>query len=116
MLVTELDKQRLPLIDQLLRAQRYDLLDNVLAEQASRGLLDDATLAAARALDLLPAIIYLATLGIENLPEPGARALWLEVYRTLGRNAETEGFQALAEQLPIKWVVRNAICRRARSR
>lgn len=109
MLVTELDKQRLPLIDQLLRAQRYDLLDNVLAEQASRGLLDDATLAAARALDLLPAIIYLATLGIENLPEPGARALWLEVYRTLGRNAETEGFQALAEQLPIKWVVRNAI-------
>lgn len=109
MLVSELDKQRLPLIDQLLRAQRYDLLDSVLAEQASHGLLDDATLAAARALDLLPTVIYLATLGIENLPQAGMRPVWLEAYRSLGRRAETEGFQALADRLPLKWVVRSAI-------
>lgn len=109
MLVSDLDKQRLPLIDQLLRAQRYDLLDSVVAEQAGHSLLDDATLAAARALDLLPTVIYLATLGIENLPQAGARPVWLEVYRSLGRKAETEGFQALAERLPLKWVVRNAI-------
>lgn len=109
MLVTEPRKQQLLLIDQLLRAQRYDLLEACVGELLAHGLLDDDMFDAARALDVLPTTIYLATLGIENLPAPGARAMWLEVYRTLGRRAGTDGFNAMDDRHPVKWVALAAI-------
>ena len=109
MQVKAIDSQRLPQIDRLLREQRYQELDGLLAFQASRELLGDEALAAARAMQLAPTVIYLATLGIENLPDPGQRAMWLEAYRTLGRNAPTDGFLALHKRLPVRWVVQNAI-------
>lgn len=107
MYVTEGDRQRLSLIDQLLREQRYEELERVVGELFAHGLLNTALLDAARALNLAPTVILLATLCVENLPAPGDCATWLETYRSLGRKAETEGFRSLPQGLPIKWVVRN---------
>lgn len=107
MYVTEGDRQRLSLIDQLLREQRYEELERVVGELFAHGLLNTALLDAARALNLAPTVILLATLGVENLPAPGDCATWLETYRSLGRKAETEGFRNLPQALPIKWVARN---------
>lgn len=109
MRVKTIDWERLPRIDRLLREQRYDELESVLEEHAGQDLLGDDALMAARAMNLAPTVIYLATLGIENLPDPGQRAMWLEVYRTLGRKTPTEGFLALPKRLPIRWVAQNAI-------
>lgn len=109
MFVTEGDRHRLSIIDQLLREQRHDELERVVVEFLDRGLLGDASLNAARALGLVPTVIFLATLGIENLPAPGDRAVWLETYRSLGREAETDGFRKLPPRLPVKWVVRNLL-------
>lgn len=109
MQVKSIDWKRLPLIDRLLREQRYDELEAVLEEHAGQDLLGDAALSTARAMNLAPTVIYLATLGVENLPQPGNRAMWLEVYRTLGRKAPTEGFLALPKRLPVRWVAQNAI-------
>lgn len=102
----DFDHQLLLRIDELLRSQDYDQLQEVVLDALPRGLLDDAALQCARMLDLRPTVIYLATLGAENLPEPGKRPLWVEVYRTLGRRQATEGFDALPESLPLKWMVR----------
>jgi hypothetical protein len=107
--VKAIDWKRLPLIDRLLREQHYEELEAVLAEHADQELLGDEALAAARAMNLVPTVIYLATLGAENLPDPGNRVMWMEVYRTLGRKAPTEGFLALPKQLPVRWVAQNAI-------
>lgn len=109
MRVKTIDWERLPRIDRLLREQRYEELETVLAEHSSQDLLSDEALMAARAMNLAPTVIYLATLGIENLPAPGQRAMWMEVYRTLGRKAPTEGFLALPKRLPARWVAQNAI-------
>lgn len=96
-------------IDTLLRNQEYDRLEALVVEQLAHGLLDDDVLLAARMLDLRPAVIYLATLGVENLPDPGRRALWVGAYRSLGRQSEVPEFAELPDHLPIKWVVRNAM-------
>ena len=109
MKVKAIDGKRLPLIDRLLREQKYEELDAVLTEHAGQELLGDEALLAARAMNLVPTVIYLCTLGVENLPAPGSRAIWLEAYRTLGRKAPTEGFMALSKRLPLRWVVENAI-------
>ena len=109
MKVKTIDWERLPRIDRLLREQRYDELDTLLQEHAAQDLLGDEALTAARAMNLVPTVIYLTTLGVENLPEPGKRAMWLEVYRTLGRKSPTDGFLALPKRLPARWLALNAI-------
>lgn len=109
MFVTEGDRQRLSLIDQLLREQRHEELERVVGELFDHGLLNVAAVDAARALDLTPTVILLATLVVENLPAAGDCAAWLEIYRSIGRQAETEGFRALPQRLPAKWVARNLI-------
>lgn len=109
MFVTEGDRQRLSIIDQLLREQRHEELERVVGELFDHGFLTTASVDAARALDLTPTVILLATLVVENLPAAGDCATWLEVYRSLGRQAETEGLQALPQRLPVKWVARNLI-------
>lgn len=67
MLVTERNKRRLCAMNQLLRNQQLATLEPLVIEEAQHGLLDDEAFDAARALDLVPLTIYLATLGIENL-------------------------------------------------
>lgn len=113
MLMKASDLRRLPLVDLYLREQQYEKLETLVEAEAAQGLLDSDTLASARALNLVPTVIYLATLGLENLADPGDRALWVEIYRTLGRKTETEGFQELPNHLPLKWVVQSVISGKA---
>lgn len=106
MLIRETDRQRLLLIDRLLRQQNHQQLEQVIVAEAARGLFTIEVLGAARALRLAPVVIYLATLGVENLPDAGGHALWLAVYQSIAKGAETEAFRRLQDRLPVKWVAR----------
>lgn len=102
----ESDSQRIRTIEALLESKDYAALERFVVAEVPRGLLGDEVLDAARRMNLVPAVIYLATLGAENLPAPNDRAPWLAVYQSIARGEETEEFRALAARLPVKWVAR----------
>lgn len=109
MYVLSHEAERLQLIDRLLQQKDHAFLERVTVDEVGRGLLDAQTLQAARALRLPATAIYLATLGIENLPAPGDRPVWLAAYQSLGRGQASEALARLPERLPLKWVVRQLL-------
>lgn len=111
MLVNEGQRESLVLIDRLLEEGSHDELERVVYRLLDRGLLGEEFLSAARALDLVRPVIFLATLGAENLPADEARnrAIWCEVYRSLAREEETPELVQIAFDLPVRWVVRRLL-------
>lgn len=113
MFVHEVEAPRLGLIDRLLQNGEYGLLEQVTIDEVGKGLLSRETLDAARALRLPATVIYLATLGQENLDDAQDRPMWLAVYQSIGRGIETEAFTQLNERSAVKWMARQAMPGRA---
>ncbi|WP_404300656.1 hypothetical protein [Alicycliphilus denitrificans] len=107
--VTRADQYRSALLEQLLEQQRHTELEDFVTQEWDKDLLGDALLNAARALRFTKAVIFLSTLGVANLEQSGDRAMWLVAYQSLAQGREAEGFDTLAPQLPIVWVVRQIL-------
>lgn len=104
-------------IDRVLRLrkliQRDDAgrLADYVGSQIDSGLLDDEVLDAARALQANAVVIYLATLGVANLPSPNDRQRWLDVYRALAKPEMKEPLSRLDDRLPLKWIAQAVVAR-----
>lgn len=112
MRVKDNDRRRIDTIDHLLQVRDHVSLKHFVVAEVPRGLLGDATFNAARAMNRVATVIYLATLGVENLPPPNDRAVWLAVYQAISEQRETEALRRLPERLPIKWVTRAIVAGR----
>ena len=109
MKVTKADQYRSALLEQLLEQQRHAELEDFVTQEWDKDLLGDALLNAARALRMTRTVVFLATLGVNNLEHPADRALWLLAYQSLAQNREVEGFHTLPQQLPVVWLVRQIL-------
>ena len=109
MRVTRGDQRRVSVLEQLLSEQRHAELEEFVTQGLQNDLLGDGLLSAARALRSTKVVIFLATLGVVNLPHPDDHAMWLVCYQSLAQGAESEGLQTLPDHLPVKWVVRQVL-------
>ncbi|HEU0197211.1 MAG TPA: hypothetical protein VFQ88_08385 [Nevskiaceae bacterium] len=104
--ITAKDMARARQLNTLLLQHDSGSVERFVRAEVPHGLLGDEMLDAARAVNVIPAVVCLATLGAANLPAPNDRATWLAVYQSLSAGHETPEFAALPESLPLKWVAR----------
>lgn len=109
MKVSRADQHRVAVMEQMLDQAAHEELEAFVNEEFSKGLLGDGMLNAARALRSTKVTLFLATLGVANLPSPDDHAMWLVCYQSLAQDGESDGFHTLPEGLPIKWVVRQLL-------
>lgn len=101
--MSETNYSHLPLIEQLLHTQSYDALEAVTLQELQKSqLLSAHSLDAARMQRLPATVIYLASLAIENEIDIGANTIWLAVYQSIGRRAETPAFQQLSRRSALQ--------------
>jgi tetratricopeptide (TPR) repeat protein len=100
---------RLSRIDHLLKAGDHSALQAFTLQEIPRGLLSEQCLDAARALRLPVAVIYLATLAVENLSKPAIFEQWLAVYRSLGSGVETAEIKALSTRHPLRVLIQQLL-------
>ena len=102
-------------LDGALRSQDQATLTQLVAQGLDDGLLSAATLAHARALRLVPTVLFLATLGQENLDDAAERddrARWLAAYQSVQAGGINDALARISSRLPLKWTVR-ALLRKA---
>lgn len=101
--------QRLVQMNALLLAHDFESLEAAVVAHWHKGLMDEETLNTARALRLGGLVVYLATLGVQNVPDSHEHRVWLAVYQALSARAQTAAFAQLPERWPVKWALRAVI-------
>lgn len=102
MLERAVDIDRVLRLRKLIARNDAERLAAYVRSQVESGLLDDEVLDAARALQANAVVLYLATLGAENLPPPNDRAQWLGVYQALLQGSDGAALKQLDDRLPLK--------------
>lgn len=109
MAINKTDLDRVHRLNVLLGGADDAAIEKMVREEVEHDLLGNDVLDAARVANLVPAVIYLATLGAANLPAPNDRSTWLAVYQSLSGGSEAPGFAQVPESHPIKWITRAII-------
>lgn len=105
MLLDRQTKEKLDELDRLLRDDDRVQLESRVNEEIENGLLGDQMLSAARAMQLPPVVMFLATLGHYNLPAPNDRSAWLAIYQSLSSRRVTSELAQTPADNPMRQIV-----------
>ena len=97
---------RVAKLHHLLQGAATASLHDYVAPQMETGLLSDEVLDIARAQQRFSVVLFLATLGCENLPTPNDRHQWLTVYGVLSQAEPPDALDQLNDKLPIWWLTK----------
>ncbi|TAM09068.1 MAG: hypothetical protein EPN72_14000 [Nevskiaceae bacterium] len=106
MAINKSDLERVRHLNILLGSGDSEAVKQWVLAEADDDLLGDDALDAARVANLIPAVVYLATLGAANLPEPNDRQTWLAAYQSLSGNREAPALAEVSDLNPVKWITR----------
>ena len=107
----EAEFPRLVRLEALLNSRDYAALETLTLQEMPQQLLGEPALNAARLLRQNATVIYLASLAVENLPRPLRFQIWLAVYQSIVRGAQTQEFQALPARQPLRVIAAAVIGR-----
>lgn len=97
---------RVAKLHRLLQANAAKELEDYVAPQLESGLLSDELLNIARGLQRLGVVLFLSTLGHENLAAPNDRQLWMTIYSILSKKHPIDQLENIERELPIWWVTK----------
>lgn len=105
MLLTAEIKNFLLELEHAVQTNNHPRIEALVHSRFDTDLLSDDMLESARAMELSATVIFLATLGIYNLPEPNDRNSWLEIYNSLAKHQLTDEMLKASDDNPIKQMV-----------